>query len=132
MTESNNSLTAEQHPYAFLFKDKYQGYRDAMAWTDEYMRLHGDKVPDHMNLFGWFANAIETQHLDGSTTAEQQRDIALEALREMRRAVGDHFPPNDCYATGPVTGNIMRDLVQCPACSAIEMHDAALKACGVV
>lgn len=50
----------------------------------------------------------------------------LEALHEGRRAIGDHFAPNDCYATGPLTGDPIRDLVQCPACSFIAMHDAAI------
>ena len=48
------------------------------------------------------------------------------ALEEGRRAIGDHFAPNDCYATGPLTGDPYRDLVQCPACSFIAMYDAAL------
>lgn len=50
----------------------------------------------------------------------------LEALHEARRAIGDHFAPNDCYATGPVTGDPIRDLVQCPACSFIALYDAAI------
>lgn len=49
-----------------------------------------------------------------------------EALKEGRRAIGDHYAPNDCYATGPLTGDAHRDLVECPACSFIAMHDAAL------
>ena len=56
----------------------------------------------------------------------------LEALREGRRAIGDHNAPDDCYATGPLTGNHFRDLIECPACSFIKMHDAAIeKATGV-
>lgn len=50
----------------------------------------------------------------------------LAALHEGRRAIGDHFAPNDCYATGPLTGDPIRDLVECPACSFIAMYDAAL------
>ena len=50
----------------------------------------------------------------------------LDALHEARRAIGDHCAPNDCYATGPMTGDSIRDLVQCPACSAIAMYDAAI------
>ena len=46
-----------------------------------------------------------------------------ELLREARRAIGDHNAPNDCYATGPLTGDPFRDLVQCPACSFIAMYD---------
>jgi hypothetical protein len=49
-----------------------------------------------------------------------------EALAEARRAIGDHFAPGDCYATGPLTGDAYRDLVECPACSFIAMHDALL------
>jgi hypothetical protein len=50
----------------------------------------------------------------------------LEALREGRRAIGEHFVPDHCYATGPLTGDSFRDLVQCPACSFIAMYDAAI------
>lgn len=45
------------------------------------------------------------------------------ALEEGRRAIGDHWAPNDCYATGPCTGDPIRDLVECPACSFIAMYD---------
>lgn len=51
----------------------------------------------------------------------------LDALHEGRRAIGDHWAPNDCYATGPMTGDPFRDLVQCPACSFIAMYDAAIQ-----
>ena len=49
-----------------------------------------------------------------------------EALDEGRRAIGDHHAPNDCYATGPVTGDPYRDLVECPACSFIAMYEKAV------
>lgn len=52
---------------------------------------------------------------------------ALAVLDEARRAIGDHFAPNDCYATGPSTGDPFRDLVQCPACSFISMYDEYTK-----
>lgn len=32
---------------------------DAYLWTQEFMRLHGDSLPDEGNMIGWFANAIE-------------------------------------------------------------------------
>jgi len=57
---------------------------------------------------------------------KQERDQAVEALREGRRAIGDHIAPNDCYTTGPLTGDDYRDLVECPACSFIAMYDKAL------
>jgi hypothetical protein len=48
----------------------------------------------------------------------------IECLDEGRRAIGDHNAQADCYATGPLTGDPFRDLVQCPACSFISMYDA--------
>jgi hypothetical protein len=50
----------------------------------------------------------------------------LEALHEGRRAIGDHFAPNDCYATGPATGNAVRDLIECPACCFIATYDTVI------
>lgn len=50
----------------------------------------------------------------------------LEALHAGRRAIGNHSAPGDCYATGPMTGDPIKDLVQCPACIFIEMYDAAI------
>ncbi len=50
----------------------------------------------------------------------------LAVLHEGRRAIGDHYAPNDCYATGPLTGDAIRDLVECPACSFIAKYDAAI------
>lgn len=58
--------------------------------------------------------------------AEAQIERKNAALREGRRAVGDHFAPNDCYATGPLTGDPFRDLVECPACSFILKYEIAL------
>lgn len=48
----------------------------------------------------------------------------IKVLHEARRAIGDHDAPSDCYATGPLTGDTFRDLVECPACSFISMFDA--------
>lgn len=50
----------------------------------------------------------------------------LEALHEGRRAIGEHSVPGDCYATGPATGDPIRDLVSCPACSFVAAYDAAI------
>lgn len=58
-------------------------------------------------------------------TPPDVRDL-VEALREGRRAIGEHSAPHDCYATGPLTGDEFIDLVQCPACCFIAKHDAAL------
>lgn len=58
---------------------------------------------------------------------EKGNQQLLAALKEARRAIGDHYAPDDCYATGPMTDNGYRDLVECPACSAIAMYDAIVK-----
>lgn len=47
----------------------------------------------------------------------------LRALHEGRRAIGTHHVPDYCYATGPMTGDEFRDLVQCPACSFIAVYE---------
>lgn len=47
-----------------------------------------------------------------------------EALHEGKRAIGDHSAPDDCYATGPLTGDYCRDLVECPACSFFAVYEA--------
>ena len=56
---------------------------------------------------------------DGETISD-----LFAVLEEGRRAIGDHWAPNDCYATGPMTGDPIRDLIECPACSFIAMYDA--------
>lgn len=59
--------------------------------------------------------------------SESKHTRELIALaKQGRRAIGDHWAPNDCYATGPVTGNAYRDLAECPACSFIAMYDAVM------
>ena len=50
----------------------------------------------------------------------------LAVLKEGRRAIGSHYAPADCYATGPLTGDSYRDLVECPACSFIGMYEAVM------
>lgn len=59
----------------------------------------------------------------GPNTAMRVRQVlteAMPALAELieaaRRANGDHTAPHDCYATGPLTGDPIRDLVSCPGC----------------
>jgi len=60
----------------------------------------------------------------------QERGVStaefIAVLKEGRRAIGDHHAPDDCYATGPLTGNHYRDLVECPACSFIAKYDAII------
>lgn len=93
-------------------------------------------MPNWMSFEEWTANkalvaeAFNVHHETGLSPREllAQRDELLEALKEGRRAIGDHITPTDCYATGPSTGDHFRDLAQCPACSFIATHDAAIAA----
>lgn len=52
--------------------------------------------------------------------AAREREGMREALDELKiaagRALGSHAAPYDCYATGPLTGDSYRDLVECPGC----------------
>lgn len=52
------------------------------------------------------------------------RVVKLERLvRAADRAMGGHDAPSDCYATGPMTGRPVMDLVECPACSYFAMRE---------
>ena len=44
------------------------------------------------------------------------RTAIAELIAAAKRANGDHHAPDDCYATGPLTGDPFRDLVECPGC----------------
>jgi|GEM_PF-2139680 len=74
------------------------------------------------------ASAGRTYGFDWLSSAQVSALLAeREALKRMLRssvrtgllAIGDHFAPNDCYATGPLTGDPFADLLVCPACSAL-------------
>lgn len=62
---------------------------------------------------------------DNIVDADKKADADLIALVEAgRRVVGDHYAPNDCYATGPLTGDAYLDLIQCPSCAFLSLYDA--------
>jgi len=69
-----------------------------------------------------FGTETSERNLMAAAAAEISKLRALTA--EARRAIGDHFAPDDCYATGPMTGDAYRDLVECPACSFIQQYEA--------
>ena len=45
------------------------------------------------------------------------RAAVAELIEAATRANGEHSAPHDCYATGPLTGNPIADLVGCPGCA---------------
>lgn len=92
--------------------DIYGGLLDA---TQDYLKD---------NLAFNIASRISTAEHEASAARKLNTEL-FQVLEEGRRAIGDHHAPDDCYATGPLTGDPIRDLVQCPACSFIAMHDDA-------
>jgi hypothetical protein len=82
---------------------------------DGYRRGHRDARHAAAELAAEATAALRTSHA-----------ALVAAIEEGRRAIGDHNVPDDCYATGPMTGDPIRDLVQCPACSFLAMSAAAL------
>jgi hypothetical protein len=57
----------------------------------------------------------------------QQVRLLREALEIAKKAL-THDVPYSCWATGPLTGDPINDLVICPGCSAIKEIDSALEA----
>lgn len=53
---------------------------------------------------------------------EREVDRLRALIRAADRAIGDHNAPNDCYATGPMTGDPIADMVECPACAYLAMR----------
>lgn len=93
--------------------DIYSGLLDA---TQDYLK---DNVAFNI------ASRIGTAEREAADARAENRQLRL-VLAEARRAIGDHFAPSDCYATGPLTGDPIRDLVQCPACSFLAMYDETM------
>lgn len=52
-------------------------------------------------------------------------EIIYRLMEAGERAIGVHFAPDDCYATGPLTGNPIADLVACPGCVLLNEIGAA-------
>lgn len=65
-----------------------------------------------------------SDHDSALASAVKERDEAYARVEVMRRhltrVIGDHWAPNDCYSTGPLTGDPFVDLVECPSCAALE------------
>jgi len=56
--------------------------------------------------------------MDKENKRIKAQNAELEFL--LRRVIGEHFVPEDCYATGPSTGDPIADLISCPSCSALD------------
>jgi hypothetical protein len=97
-----------------------------------------ERIPGYppMTIYKADKTDLISQHEDGyydyvAISEADARLIAaapemLEALKIGRRAIGEHYAPDECYIIGPLTGNDYIDLVQCPACQFIHMYDAVI------
>lgn len=56
---------------------------------------------------------LEKLRADAGRSKTQLADLKMLAAR----ALGEHNSPSDCYSTGPLTGDPIVDLVQCPGCA---------------
>ena len=76
--------------------------------------------------YGW----IKNDPTDEAAAELRRLHSEVETLRNLakvgRLVVGDHHAPNDCYSTGPMTGDPVTDLVACPSCSFVRLFDAAM------
>lgn len=48
---------------------------------------------------------------------DEARAAIAELIEAAARVNAGHTAPHDCYATGPLTGNPIADLVACPGCA---------------
>lgn len=60
---------------------------------------------------------------ENQVTARESR--LIHALNVARAAL-EHDAPEDCWATGPLTGDPVQDLNVCPGCQAIKEIDASI------
>ena len=67
----------------------------------------------------------ESYHTIGELRGEVEQLVT--ALQIARDALV-HSAPEDCWATGPMLGDLMADLVVCPGCTALARIDAAIAA----
>lgn len=60
----------------------------------------------------------------------EQKDHALQTIKTLIEVIEracEHSVPDDCYSTGPLTGNPIADLVICPGCVALNEAAEARK-----
>lgn len=67
-------------------------------------------IYSHANTAAWALS-------DAIKRIEKVSAAVAELIETATRANGDHHAPDDCYATGPLTGNPIADLVACPGCA---------------
>lgn len=61
-----------------------------------------------------FSEQLERE-LNAANERIKRLEEAVEAYRTAYTPDG-HVAPHDCFATGPMTGNPIQDLIACPGC----------------
>ena len=84
-----------------------------------YIDLEAEKVKSKMY------ETLMMELNDQLTAAISERGLFVDALNTARKEL-EHDVPYSCYATGPLTGDPIQDLVVCPGCAALKKIDAAL------
>ena len=108
-------VTAEDH----------EKIADALKATVAELRAEVARLRKSNELYSFAMNTAGIDELKRRADAAERRVGELEKLMAAaRRAIGDHHAPNDCYATGPMTGDEYLDLVQCPACAFLDQYAA--------
>lgn len=102
--------------------------REAPPMASDVRRFHMRLNPISGNVYMATdkpAKDLSTEYVLASDYDALRSEVSrLRAVVEAAvRAMGDHNAPNDCYATGPLTGNPYSDLVECPACTFIKLHE---------
>lgn len=71
------------------------------------------------------AEAIDDAEKRGADAIHSFLDEAISALETSRKALG-HDVPEQCWATGPNTGDPFQDLIVCPGCAANSKIDTII------
>lgn len=69
--------------------------------------------------------AADALHMPNATVDGEPSAELLTALKVARKAL-THDVPESCWATGPLTGNMVEDLFVCPGCHALGSIDDAI------
>lgn len=94
--------------------EKVYGWLREPDWAEEW------------NIYNWAtrrpvaevraAQALAAALQDANAEVVRLREALRRVIEAAERSQGDHFAPDDCFATGPSTGNPWADLVACPGC----------------
>lgn len=112
MTEDSNTLLPVSQAARELLREAGDYALDLRELAAQWSSYGQAGRAKHLTAAADMIDRLATQEPTPST----ERELLLEATEQLRRVIGDHFAPNDCYATGPLTGNAYTDLVSCPSC----------------